>query len=52
MRGKPLEYGFLISLIFVQFKTNLAKCNFNFYQFNLFKFLSGTVSRREKVVIM
>ena len=45
-----MEPPFLISLIFVQFKTNLAKRNFNFYHFNLLKFLPGTVSSREKAV--
>ena len=34
-----MEPPFLISLIFVQLKANLAKYNFNFYHFNLFNWL-------------
>ena len=32
----------------VQFKRNLAKCNFNFHHFNLFKFLSGYSKKSRK----
>ena len=48
-KGKPLEPPFLISLIFVQFKTNSEKC---LYYYNWFKFFLGTVSSREKLVKM
>ena len=32
----------------VQFKRNLAKCNFNFHHFSLFKFLSGNSKKSRK----